>query len=234
MGKVLIASGTAFGFWIGSAAWALDFTLDPAIDEFTSSDTTAGASVVQDPNNPRTITFTIPDKVAARAEIRRVSQASGPQEMGGTFKLTNEAGDFLSIIQALNVKARNKPTGSSEPVAQLGIRKTGDLANVGGEMRASYEFYIEQQSGKPTCAALGTFTPGEAVAIVMSFDKDAWPVFTRDGDSAKTCTGGKPDRLMGDPSGNSRGTFYYYGKLGVYKTNSGIGSAQVLWTGVFD
>lgn len=234
MRKGIIASGAVLVICIVSAAWAVDFTLDPAIEEFTNSDTTAGASVVQNTFNPRTITFTIPDEVAARAEIRRASQASGPQDMGGTFTLTNEDGDFLSIIQALNVKARNKPTGSSEPVAQLAIRKTGSFVNVGGEMRASYEFYIEQQSGKPACAAMGTFTYGEAVTIVMTFDKDEWPAFTRDGDPAKICTGGKPDRLMGDPSGKSRGTFYYYGKLGVYKTNGGIGSAQVIWTVVFD
>ncbi|WP_198507655.1 hypothetical protein [Qipengyuania seohaensis] len=221
-------------FGIVSAAWAVDFSLDPAIDEFIKFDITTGASVAQHASDARTITFTIPDETAARAEIRRASQASGPQDMGGTFTLTNQDGDFLSIIQALNVKARNKPTGSSEPVAQLAIRKTGKLVNVDGGLRASYEFYIEQQNGKPTCAALGTFTHGEPVSIAMTYDMDEWPVFTRDGDPTKTCTGGKPDRLMGDPSGEARGTFYYYGKLGVYQTNSGAGSSQVVWTEIFD
>ena len=230
----ILVSAAVLAFGTGGAAWAVDFTLDPAIDEFISSDATAGASVAQDASDPRTITFTIPDESAARAEIRRASQASGPQNMGGTFTLTNEDGDFLSIIQALNVKARNQPTGSSEPVAQLAIRKTGNFVDVDGGLRASYEFYIEQQSGKPACAALGTFTHGEAVSIAMTYAKDEWPVFTRDGDPTSTCTGGKPDRLMGDPSGKARGTFYYYGKLGVYKTNSGTGSSQVVWTGVFD
>lgn len=219
---------------MAGAALAVDFALDPAIDEFTSVDTTAGARVEQDSADPRAMTFVIPDEAAARAEIRRVSQASGPQDMGGTFTLLDESGNFLSIIQALNVKARNKPTGSSEPVAQLAIRKTGGFENVGGEMRAMYEFYIEQQSGKPTCHSLGTFTYGQPVALIMTFDKDQWPVFQRNGDPTMTCTGGKPDRLMGDPSGKGGGTYYYYGKLGVYKTTSGTGSARAVWRGLFD
>ena len=232
--KRFMATGVGSALGLAGSAWAADFTLDRAIDEFISTDTTAGASVVQSASDPRTLSFNIPDQKAARAEIRRASQANGSQAMGGTFTLANEDGNYLSIIQALNVKERNKASGPSEPVAQLAIRKTGRLASVDGAMRVTYEFYIEQQSGKPACAMLGTFTHGEPVTIVMSFEKGEWPVFTRDGDPAKTCTGGKPDRLMGDPSGNSRGTFYYYGKLGVYKTNSGTGGAQAVWTNVFD
>ena len=216
------------------SALAVDFTLDDAIDEFIDTDTTTGSSVVQDEADPRRMTFAISDPARSRAEIRRASQTGGRQAMGGTFTLLDDSGDFLSIIQVLNVKTRGKPSGPSEPVAQLAIRKTGDYKNVGGEMRATYEFYIEQQSGKPACTALGMFTRGEAVTLSMSYGEGQWPVFQRDGDPVKTCTSGKPDRVVGKPTGKAGGAYYYYGKLGIYKTNRGTGAATAMWASIYD
>lgn len=222
----------AFAGFAG-AALAVDFSLDPAINDFRSVDFDNGTVEQVSTSQPRRFLFRIETASKSRAEIRRNSQNSGIQTMGGVFILNNQSGNFLSVIQALNVEQQGSQTGPSEPVAQLAVRKTGRSTTVSGERRDIYEFYIEQASNKPTCAGLGTFTKTERIPIRMEYRQGDWPTFYRTGDKSGSCRGGKSDRKMGDPSGGVQGT-YFYGKLGVYKTNDGTGSASVTWDAVYD
>ena len=219
---------------ISAAAAAQGFRQVPEIDAFLRADTTEGASVIQSADDPRIFEFSIPDAPKARAELRRASVSGALETMGGIFMLRDAAGDRLSIIQALNVTEPGKPTGPSEPVAQLAIRKTGKVIDWKGNRRAEYAFYIEQAEGKPLCERMGTFAVGEPVVLAMQYRPGRHPVFIRDGDIAKICTGGKSNRLMGNPSGGGAGPFHFYGKLGVYKTSSGTGSARAVWADIFD
>ena len=227
--SVYLLAATALAGIATAAYAAVDFGKSTYINDFIKIDPD-GADITQSGTDGRNFLFRIADTAKARAEIRRKSQNSGEQSMGGSFRLNNQSGNFLSIIQVLNVQAAGQTTGDSEPVAQLAIRKTGRTRRVGSENLDLYEFYIEQASGKPTCTGLSEITKNQSVAIKVTYSKGGLPVFQAGNGN---CSKGKDGRRVGDPSGPVSGT-YYYGKLGVYKTTDGTGSASVSWSGVYD
>ena len=227
-GLYLLAATAAAG--MATAAYAaVDFGKSTYVNDFIKIDPD-NADITQSGTDGRDFLFRITNTNKARAEIRRKSQNSGEQSMGGSFRLNNQSGNKLSIIQVLNIKAKGQTSGSSEPVAQLAIRKTGRTRRVGSENLALYEFYIEQASGKPTCTGLAEITKNQSVNIKVRYAKGGLPVFEVGNGN---CSKGKDGRRVGDPSGSVSGT-YYYGKLGVYKTTDGTGSASVSWKSVYD
>lgn len=211
-----------------AAMAAVDFSQSNYVDNYRNIDP-ADADITQSGADGREFLFKIPNTYRARAEIRRESQDSGSQSMGGNFRLNNQSGNYLSIIQVLNVKQCCSDTGPSEPVSQLAIRKNG-TKKVNGETLATYEFYIEQVSGKPRCGNIAKITKNQTVSVKVTYSKGSHPTYYVGG---RSCTGGKSDRKVGYPSTSTQAT-QYYGKLGVYKTNDGTGSSSVSWKQVYD
>lgn len=217
------------GLFAATAAYAVTFS-GSHLDNFHSESKTSDASISQSSSDLRDMTFTITSSKGSRAEIRRSSQNSGLQSMGGSFKLNSEASgaDRLSIIQVLTVEAANSATGDSKPDEQLAIRKTGGTS--GG--KPQWEFYLVHTSDQPACTSF-KFTRGQSLNIKMEYEKDKKPKFIiKQGSTERSCTSGTSYTVGKNRAGSSGR--YYYGKLGVYATGSGQGSASVKWDNIYD
>jgi len=101
---------------------------------------------------------------SSRAEFRRASQRAGVQNMGGCMRVI--FGNFISVIQVLNIKSEGNPTGKSEPVAQLAVRLNDDNM---------YEFYIVQQG--QVCTGIKPISAGDWVHVNILYQLHETPIF---------------------------------------------------------
>lgn len=214
---------------VTSAAYAVSFT-GTNLDEFRSEDLDNGGTISQNARFLGNITFTITTASASRSEIRRQEQSSGKQVMGGNFKLTAEGSeaDKLSIIQVLTLDNAGATSGSAKPNEQLAIRRTGNMVN----NKREWEFYLIQTSPQVACTTI-KFVRGETVNIKMEYQNGQKPKFTlKKGTTTASCTSGTTQNVGSNRSGQSGRN--YYGKLGVYASGSGKGSATVNWSSITD
>ncbi len=211
IGRALAAAGV-LSFATAAYAWN---NSDTSLNDYSSSfDTQNGGAASQASSAPRNFNFSITSSNASRAEIRRDSQNSGSQSMGGRFVLRS-GGQKASIIQVLNVNDSRNPTGPSTPVAQLGIRPDGTKNG-----KTAYGFYVVQKSGQPDCTS-EKVNLGEFVNIKITYSDSASTRFDIGGSSCTHDTAGEGNR-------------YYYGKLGIYDTTSGSGASSAGWDLVYD
>lgn len=214
---------------VTSAAYAVSFT-GSRLDEFLNTDLDNGGTISQNSTFLGNMTFAITTASASRSEIRRQEQGSGRQVMGGNFRLTAEgsSADRLSIIQVLTLDNAGATSGAAKPNEQLAIRKTG--STVSG--KPQWEFYLIQTSGQPDCTSI-KFVRGETVNIRMEYQNGQKPKYTlRKGTMTQSCTSGTTQNVGSNRSGQSGRN--YYGKLGVYASGSGSGSATVNWSSITD
>lgn len=214
---------------VTSAAYAVSFT-GSRLDDFLFTDLDDGGTFSQSTRFLGNMTFAITTASGSRSEIRRKEQSSGKQEMGGNFKLTREgsSADRLSIIQVLTLDDAGATSGPAKPNEQLAIRKTGTTING----KRQWQFYLIQTSGQPECTSI-KFVRGETVNIKMEYEKGKKPKYTlKKGSTTQSCTSGTVQNVGSNRSNQSGRN--YYGKLGVYASGSGKGSATVNWSSISD
>lgn len=225
-----VAIGISVAAFAATTAYAFNNNPSQLNDFLSTVDLDAGGSYSQNSTFLRTITFSITSDNASRAELRRNAQNSGKRFMSGKMALKAEgsSADKLSVIQVLTITDANATSGPAKPNEQLAIRKTGNTVNG----KKEWEFYLVQTSGQPDCTGI-KFVRGETLTVRMEYEKGKKPKFRiKKGRTTSTCTSGTSQLVGSNREGNTNR--YYYGKMGVYATSSGRGSAQVRWGTIND
>jgi hypothetical protein len=207
---------------------------------YTDTDTKRGGTITSQTSNSGN--FNLTGENQSRAEFRYRSIKTGTVSLSGTMKIqawnrASESGtdsDRISIIQALNIEEDNQPTGGSNPISQLTIRKSPTAT----DPNAMIFFVITGGSGSSgPCTGAPAPKEGSSYTISMTVAKGGSPTYKINGVS---CTKVAADGDRAGQVGSDTGKFYY-GKLGAYVTGgssnpfgaSGNG-VTIRWSGIAD
>lgn len=222
-GRSIAAVVAALG--LASAAYA--FTIDTDAGGTMTDIKNSAGTVVGKKMSIKQRTSTVPGRAEFRGESTRSTAVAS-----GRFTLKS-GGNYVSLIQSLNVVEAGKTSGSSEPITQLAIRPNGTAGQ--------WEFYVVQGSQK--CTGAPTVRKDVEYVVKITISLGASPLYeikeNKAGATFVKCQKANPDGDVGGTvfnGGSLKSGRYFYPKLGAYNTTSNQtqngGSSVVEWRGI--